>query len=92
MRIQGKVMRKGGLPLKEVVVSIFDKRMNQCKRIGETETDANGHYTIDYDYDEKKEEPLNLLVLVGNIIDPIASDVIFKPKPVEEVNLIIRED
>jgi len=90
MRIQGKVMQKDGLPLKEVVVSIFDKRMNQCEKIGEAETDAIGYFTIDYDYDAK--EPLNLLILVGDITDPLASDVIFKPKPVEEVNLVIRED
>ena len=37
MRIQGKIMKKGGLPLKKVVVSIFDKGMNHCEKIGEDE-------------------------------------------------------
>lgn len=75
-------------PVIGVLVQAFDRIFRKEELLGETVTDQQGNYRIQYKAVNKLN--INLVIRVGQVDSPLASsNVIYYAKPVETINLVV---
>jgi hypothetical protein len=90
-RVEGRVMQRNKIvPVEGITVTVFKHVMMKTERIGQAKTNSSGYYTINYEYEERKEgETLCLLIFVGDPKNRLATATRFDPELIEEVNFFV---
>ncbi|HWP54373.1 MAG TPA: hypothetical protein VN476_09540 [Pyrinomonadaceae bacterium] len=96
--VRGRVTDKGGKGLSKLIVSVYDKDLLFDDKLGQTETDSNGDYTLTYhteDFRDLIERKPDIYVKVldqkGNTLYSSKKKIKFNVGRVEIVNVKIGE-
>jgi len=94
--VRGRVTDKAGKGLNKLIVSVYDKDLLFDDKLGQTETDSNGDYTLTYhteDYRDIIERKPDIYVKVldqkGNTLYSSKKKIKFNVGRVEIVNVVI---
>ena len=89
--VLGQVRQEDGSPVAGVAVQVFDKGLRTETLLSRALTDAEGRFEVDYAPEIK---PLCLILRASDRsgTELAVSEVIFDPKPVETVDLLIGEN
>ncbi|MDN3514337.1 MAG: neuraminidase-like domain-containing protein [Candidatus Brocadia sp.] len=92
--VQGQIRQADGSPLVSGLVRAFDKDMRSEEQLGETTTDREGRYEIQYTADqfrraEKKTADLIVRVLNREGLPLVSSQILFNAPPIAKMDLTI---
>ncbi len=95
-KINGRVMQPDGSPVKNAIVKVFDKGIEEEIELGETTSDKEGYYEIQYDVETFKQigsKKPDLVVRAyqkkkKKLVEVAYSSVIYNAQLVETVDLI----